>query len=193
MRKAKPRVQKVPKPLKPSTPASAKSEGVNHSYGSIEIPEWISSSNFKNNENEKEVLDDVCKAKPHVQKVPKPLKPSTPASAKSEGVNHSYGSIEIPEWISSSNCKNNEDEKEMEKKRFLEHPVVEEPRYKIVQPSLLTMSTTFLPEHSPMSSLEHSSTPSTPSTRFSPKHSPISSSEDSRTSSPTFSPEHSPT
>ena len=67
-----------------------------------------------------EVLNDVCKAKPRVQKAPKPLKPSTPASAKSKGVGHFFSSIELPKWRSSSKKGKSKEEEEMEMKGLLD-------------------------------------------------------------------------
>ena len=66
-----------------------------------------------------EVLNDVRKAKPRVQKAPKPLKPSTPASAKSKGVGHFFSSFEMPKWRSSSERSKSKEE-EMEMNRLLE-------------------------------------------------------------------------
>ena len=64
-----------------------------------------------------EVLNDVRKAKPRVQKAPKPLKPSTPASAKSKGF---FRSIEFPKLRSSSKKGKSKEEEEMEMKGLLE-------------------------------------------------------------------------
>ena len=66
-----------------------------------------------------EVLNDVRKAKPRIQKAPKPLKPFTPASAKSKGVNHFFSSFEMPKWRSSSEKRKSKEE-EMEMNRLLE-------------------------------------------------------------------------
>ena len=57
-----------------------------------------------------EVLEDVRKAKPRVQKAPKPLKPSTPGS-ESKGVGRF--SIKFPKWRLSKKSKSKEEE-EME-------------------------------------------------------------------------------
>jgi hypothetical protein len=64
-----------------------------------------------------EVLDDVRKAKPRVQKAPKPLKPSTPGSTgESKGIGHFFSSIKSrTKWRSSSKkSKSKEDDEDVE-------------------------------------------------------------------------------
>lgn len=61
------------------------------------------------------MLDDVWKAKPRVQKAPKPLKPSTPAS-ESKGVSHLFSSIK--KKMSKSSKK--KEEEQMEKEGLLD-------------------------------------------------------------------------
>lgn len=65
-----------------------------------------------------EVLEDVCKGKPRVQKAPKPLKPpSTPGSEKKSRV-QLFSSFKIPKLRSSKKSKSKEEE-EMEMKEGL--------------------------------------------------------------------------